>query len=173
MVEFFNRIIWFLLLLFLQVLVFNHIHILEYTTPLVYIYLILLFPLGTSRWRLLLWGFLLGFCIDTFSNTPGVASSTLTLMAMIQPMLLKVFVPRDATEELKWHPAAGTMGWGAFIRYLACGVLLYVTMFFLLESFSFFNETILLYSIGGSTLLTILILIAFEGIRNSRLKSKI
>lgn len=173
MVEFFNRIIWFLLLLFLQVLVFNHIHILGYATPLVYIYLILLFPLGTSRWSLLLWGFLLGFCIDTFSNTPGVASSTLTMMAMIQPTLLKVFVPRDTTEELKWYPAAGTMGWGAFIRYLTCGVLLYVTMFFLLESFSFFNETILLYSIGGSTLLTILILIAFEGIRNSRLKSKI
>ena len=167
-----NRIGWFLLLLFLQILIFNHIHILGYATPLAYVYLILLFPLSSARCVVLIWGFITGFCADICSNTPGLATTALTLIAMWQPSLLKMFSPRDVDNEV-WRPSARSMGWRSFSMYLACGIVAYVTLYFLLESFSFFNSMRLIYNIGGSSLLTFLILIAFESVRSGSIRKRV
>lgn len=159
----------FILLLLLQVLVCNHIHIMGYATPLVYIYFLLLFPSGISRWTLLIWGFIMGLLVDTFANTPGMAASCMTLTAMIQPTLLKMFGPREEeNEDLK--PSVKTMGWGPFSRYVTLASLIYTILFFTLESFSFFNWIDLLLNIGGSLILTVLMIIAFESVRNSSQK---
>ena len=39
-----------------QLLVFNHIHLFGYATPLPFVYFLLRFPLNTERWSILLWG---------------------------------------------------------------------------------------------------------------------
>lgn len=49
------RLEWFVGLILLQVLVFNHIHLGEYATPFVYIYYLLALEADTSRVKLLLW----------------------------------------------------------------------------------------------------------------------
>ena len=48
---------WFVMLIALQVLVFNHIHIAGYATPLPYVYFLLILPSDTPRSALLMWGF--------------------------------------------------------------------------------------------------------------------
>ena len=77
------RLLQMLGLVALQVLVMNHVHLLGYATPLIYVAFLLYFPLNTSRVEILLWSFALGLTIDIFSNTPGIASSAMTLTGMV------------------------------------------------------------------------------------------
>lgn len=58
---FLSRLGWFVLLLLLQVLVFNHIHISGYATPLPYVYLLLILSDATPRWVYIAVGFLWDF----------------------------------------------------------------------------------------------------------------
>ena len=53
MVQFMQRLLWFVGLVLLQVLVLNHIHIYEYATPLFYIYFIFSLDVNVSRNALL------------------------------------------------------------------------------------------------------------------------
>ncbi|MBR4968192.1 MAG: rod shape-determining protein MreD, partial [Bacteroidaceae bacterium] len=70
-----SRIGWFLLLVALQVFVFNHIHVLGYATPMPYVFFLLILPNDLPRWLFVALGFLLGLIIDVFADTPGVASA--------------------------------------------------------------------------------------------------
>ena len=76
-------------------LVFNHIHLFNLATPLLYIYVVLRFPRGISRSLALLFSFVMGAIMDIFSNTPGVTMASLTLLGLIQPQLLLLFIQRD------------------------------------------------------------------------------
>ena len=163
---FFQQLKWFVLLTLLQVLVFNHIHIAGYATPLPYVYFLLLLPSDTPRAALLLWGFAMGLVIDTFTNTPGAAAAAMTLVAMLRPVLILFFGPHDKDENA-FTPSAALFRWGAFTGYVFCAVLIHEIVFFTLEAFTFFNWKELLINIGSSTALTTLIVIAIESIRNS------
>lgn len=161
---FLKRAGWFVLLLLLQALVFNHIHILGYATPMVTVYLTLLFPSTASRSSVLVWSFALGLATDTFANTPGIAAFSMTFVGLLQPYLLALYSTRDDANEVL-VPSFGTMGWAAFVRYVATGVIIYEILFFALESFSLFNWKILLLNIASSSVLSILFILAFESIR--------
>ena len=78
-------IIAFAVLLLVQVLVFNHIHLFNCATPLLYVYMPMLFSRNNSRWVVLLLSFFMGMAIDVFQNTPGVAMATMTFIGLIQP----------------------------------------------------------------------------------------
>lgn len=160
-----SRIGWFLLLLLLQVLVFNHIHIMGYATPMPYVYFLLILPSNTPRWLYILLGFLLGVLIDIFGNTPGMAAATMTAIGLITPLLFNLFGPRDRDKDDNILPSMRTMERWPFVRYLLTAVFLQCLIFFSIESFSFFNWTFLLINIAGSTVLTTLFCIALELIR--------
>lgn len=162
---FIKRLGWFILLLALQVLVFDHVHIMGYATPFVAVHFIILFPSDFPRSAALLWSFAFGFIADIFTNTPGVAAASLTATAMIQPWLLKI---NSATEDEETIiPSARKIGWSAYMLYATLCVVVSEILFFALEAFSFFNWQDLLISIGGSSVLTILIIAAIESLRTS------
>ena len=161
-----SRVGWFISLLLLQALVFNHVHIFGFATPMPYIYFLLILPSNTPRWLYVLLGFILGLCVDLFTNTPGMAAGSLCLLGFVAPWLLKVFSPSDDNDS--FEPSHRSMEWGAFVRYVFFSVLLYCIVFFVFEAFSFFDWFILLVNIIGSTLLTTLFVIAMELIRNKK-----
>ena len=74
-----KRLLNMLLLLAFQVLILNHVQISGYGTPLVFACMILYMPMGSVRTGILLWGFCTGMLVDIFSNTPGVASGSMTV----------------------------------------------------------------------------------------------
>ena len=85
----------FFVLLLVQGLVCNHIHLFHCATPLLYIMFVLHFRRNTPRWQMLVWSFALGLGVDIFANTPGVAAGSMTAIALLQPYLLELFLPRD------------------------------------------------------------------------------
>ena len=162
-----KRFLRFFVFLAIQVLVFNHVQVYGYGVPMVCILPILLFPLETPRWQILLWSFAIGLLEDIFTNTPGMSAATLTLIGMVQPALLRSFTPRDEEDDdAGLVPSSHTLGWAAFVRYLIVATLLQALCFFTLEAFSFFNIWKYLINILSSWAMTAIILTAFESIRS-------
>lgn len=159
-----RRIILFIVLLLAQVLVLNRIQLFHCATPLLYVYFAVIFPLGYPRWAALLWSFFMGLAVDVFFNTPGVAAASMTLVALLQPYLLPLFLPREAEENMA--TSASMLGWGKFMTLATILVLIYCLAFFSLEAFSFFNWLHWLECIGGSALLTLLLIFTMETLRS-------
>ena len=160
-----QRVVAFVVLVVVQALVLNHIHLFGVATPLFYVYFVLLFRRNHPKWIILLTSFLLGLCIDVFSNTPGLAAASTTFIAVLQPYILEPFIPRDSDENLK--PGMRTLGIGRFVYYTVFMVFLYNIVFFSLEAFNFFNWLQWLLCICGSTLLTVVLILVVENLRRS------
>lgn len=152
-----------LLLLLAQVLVLNNIHLFGCATPLLLVYIIIIMPADAPRWLSLLTGFVLGIVSDIFSNTPGVATTTLTASAFLQPFLLKLFISREAPESLS--PSMASLGNMKFLFYSFIQVLFYCIVFFSLQGFTFFHFGQWALFAGGSTALTFILLLTIEKIR--------
>ena len=162
-VNFLQRLFWMLGLVLLQVMVFNHIHLFGYATPLISVFFLLLFPLGTERWGILLWGFLCGLLCDITSLTLGITMASLTLAAFIQPPLLQLMAPKDSPEDLQ--PGFDTMGFWGYVRYALVLTVLFVVAYFLVQYFNFFHPLDFAISVISSWALTFVLCLVFEGFR--------
>ena len=158
-----------ILLLAMQVLIFNHVHICGYATPMICVYFLLIMPLSTPRWALLLWGFAIGLVQDMFANTPGMMAATLTMVGLVQPKMLTFIggVDEEDNKEDETAPSIARIGMFPFLRYALCGILLQCTVFYLLETFSFFSIADTLINIAGSTLFSLLIIWFIDSIRGN------
>lgn len=153
-------------LLVLQVLIFNHISIGGYATPFVYVYVLLKMGFNCNRNERMLWGFVVGLLVDFFSDTPGMNASASVLMCFLQPLFLRLFAPRDLADNLV--PSMRTMGVAGFLKYLTVSILLHHTCLLSLEFFSWTHFQSMLLHIGCSALLTLLMVVAIEGIQKTK-----
>ena len=162
-IDFFRRLILYVALVLSQALVLNHIHLFGYATPFLYIYFVVSFPRNYPKWGILLWSFLLGLNVDAFSNTPGVAASAMTLIGLLQPYLLEVFMQRDSEDD--FQPSISTMGAANYIYFSLVLTIMYCIVFFTVETFTFFNWLQWILNIVASTLLSLLLIIVIDNLR--------
>jgi rod shape-determining protein MreD len=159
-----KRFGWFLIFFLAQVIVLGRIHLFGLATPLLYVYVAMLFRRNFPRWAILVSCFTMGLCVDIFSNTPGVAAGAMTLIGLLQPYLLTLFLPRESPDDLS--PSMSSLGIGKFILYAIILTLIYCTAFFALEAFEFSNWLHWLECVGGSFAITSLLLITVEYFRH-------
>lgn len=165
-IDFLRRLALFVVLLLAQALVLNHIHLFGIATPLLYVYFVTSFPHGYPRWGVMLWSFFLGLMIDIFTNTPGVASASMTLLALVQPYVLEVFMTRDSRDsDEAFQPALFSMGASKFIYYTLLLTFIYCLVFFTVETFSFFNWLQWLLCILSSTVLSEILVVTADNLR--------
>jgi rod shape-determining protein MreD len=124
----------FILLIILQVLLFNNIQFSGYVNPYVYIMFILLLPVEIPSWLLLLLSFVTGAIIDYFSGSPGMHSSATVLAGFVRPYVLRVISPRDGYEPNS-DPSMMIYGFRWFLIYTVFIVLVHHTALFYLEVF--------------------------------------
>ncbi|MGE4586261.1 MAG: rod shape-determining protein MreD [Mangrovibacterium sp.] len=151
-----------LLLILLQILLFNNIQFSGYVNPYVYILLILLLPFEIPGYLLLPAGFLLGLLIDIFTNTPGIHASATTFMAFLRPSVIRIISSRDM---LISHsaPRLSQMGLSWFIRYTVILVLAHHLFLFYMEVFSLngFWHTLLRSLASSAFSITVIIISQF------------
>lgn len=155
-------IFYSIIILLTQVMVLNNIHLFGYATPFLLVYIIVSMPVNMPRWLSLLLGFVIGILSDTFSNTPGMAAIPMTLLALIQPPLAKKLCSEEYDE--MW-PSLHTMNFGKYLTLTSILVFVFCLIFYTLEQFTFFSIQQWLCYIGGSTLLTLLLIFAIESLR--------
>ena len=110
-------------LMLLQIFLLDRICILGYVTPFIYIYLILILDSDVGPVQRMLWGFAMGLLADVFTDTPGVQAAALTLMAYLQPYILRLFVTFDRRTRL--NPGMVSMGIGPCSLYYFSGSLVF------------------------------------------------
>jgi len=123
-----------IMLILLQILLFNNIQFSGYVNPYVYIMIILLLPALTPPWLLLVVAFITGLIIDLFSGSPGMHTSATLLAGFSRPYVLRVISPRDGYESgSDLSMRAYGVRW--FFIYTAAIVLIHHTALFYFEVF--------------------------------------
>lgn len=85
----FANIARFIILLFMQIAIFNKMDFLGYINPYPYILFILLYPVNGNKYGLLFSSFLLGIIMDMFSNSGGVHATAAISLAAMRPTFFK------------------------------------------------------------------------------------
>lgn len=144
---------FFVMLIFLQLFLFNNIQLSGYINPYIYILFILALPFEIPGWGLLLLGFLTGITVDTFMNTYGMHSSATVFMAFVRPHLLNLITDRDDSNR-KGSPIMAKGGFVWLLKYTFFLVLAHHILLFFIESFSFSTFFTSLWRAVVSTLVT-------------------
>jgi hypothetical protein len=150
----------FILLVLLQVLVFNNIEINSYLTPQVYVLFILLLPFETPRWLLLISAFFLGLFIDMFGHTIGLHTAACTLIGFARPWVQNIASSKQEYEP-GLQPGIRGLGFRWFITYSMILISLHHIVIYFLEEFSFMHAlNTLLYVIANVVFTTAAVLLA-------------
>ncbi len=127
----------FIGLVLTQVLILNHIQFSGFVNPYIYILFVLLLPLNTPRYAVLIFAFLMGISIDIFSNSLGIHAFATVFIGYIRPLVIRVISSRE--EDMSDYPGLMQNGIGWFLSYVSIMVLVHHTVLFYLEVFTFAN----------------------------------
>lgn len=164
-----KNILRFCIIILLQVLILNKITLRWWNEPsgfpifIPYVYplFILLLPLETPVWALLILGFVLGISVDSFMNTAGMHACAAILIAYLRTNVLSALLPRNLSEYAGQHPSIKTMGWMPFLVYSAFLILLHHVVYFSIELWNFSNLSFLLIKIGASFVTSMLFILVY------------
>ncbi|MCM1164132.1 MAG: rod shape-determining protein MreD [Muribaculaceae bacterium] len=161
-----------LILVVTQVIVFNHICLFGVAVPMVFIYVILRLPITLSLNWMATIGFFLGLTVDIFSDTYGMNALACTLLAMLRRPILRLYLPRE--EDLtRPEPTMMSLGTAVFLKYLLTTTLLYCTLIFCIEAFTFFHPLRLLLRIVFSTMLSMIIMLGIDSLMTPRSEKRL
>jgi hypothetical protein len=149
----------FVLLILLQVMLFNNIEIKSYIIPQIYILFILLLPLDTPKWLLLPAAFLTGFFIDLFMYIPGLHAAACTLAGFLRPGVFRLITPKQDYEAGS-KPVIQTFGPGWFFRYSFILISAHHFVLYALDEFRL-SFAPLLYYVINVIFTTVAVLLAY------------
>lgn len=149
--------VMFVLLVLIQVLIFNQVQFNGFFNPYVYILFIILLPLKTPRYAVLFLGFFLGLIIDIFSNSLGVHSAATVFIAYLRPVVIRLISNRE--DDKNDYPGLHQNKLVWFVSYVAIMVLLHHLLLFYLEVYTFANFFNTLYRVILSSVFTIIIIV--------------
>lgn len=148
----------FLVLVLLQVLLFNHINFLGNINPYPYILLILLYPINNNRTFFIFIAFLLGFCVDIFSDTGGIHAAASVTIAYARPLIIKfAFGTIYDSQTLKFEQTEV----GNRLIYFFGLALIHHFVLFSLEVFNFAKIILILQKTLFSSIFTVFMCLVF------------
>lgn len=159
----------FVLFLLVQIIILNEVPpIHQFITPYLYFTFILWLPFGTSRLSLTLLGFIVGYALDVFTNTPGLHAAACGLIGYVRPSILNLLLSQETSEEFNREPSVGSMGWGPFLIYVM--ILTFVHHFYLvlLEWLQFGNFVYFIGKVIATSLMSVLLIFVVELVMNRR-----
>ena len=149
----------FVILVLIQVFIFNNIHLTSYgVVPIVYILYIILLPFETPKWLVMILAFFIGISIDIFSDTMGLNAAASVLIAFIRPGLLNYLAPRDGYE-IGSFPRIYYQGAQWFLKYATTLVLAHQITYYMLEAFGFDSFWVILYKIFIASLISMILIV--------------
>ena len=163
-----RNILRFIVLLIVQVLVFDNLGFGTYIHPHIYVLFVLLLSFDTPKWQLLIDGFLIGIAVDIFNGTPGLNAAATVFLAFMRPFIIGITTRKSDVED-KNAPTVTEMGLQWFAVYALLLLLLHNLVLFWLEAFSIkllglvLAETLL--SAPVTLLLIIIIIYIFKPVK--------
>ncbi|WP_394906892.1 rod shape-determining protein MreD [uncultured Mesonia sp.] len=155
----------FILLVLLQIFIFNKINLFEFVNPQVYIIFIILLPFNLSHAWVMLLSFLLGLSLDFFDDTGGMHAAACVFAAYIRPFLLRfAFGISYELNTLKLNQTPVTQR----LSYIGLVILTHHFVLYLLEYFNLERMLDVLEKTIYSSVLTFLFIILITLIFKSK-----
>ncbi len=159
----------FLFLVLLQGLVLDRVELGGFVDPYLYVLFLLMLPFETPDWLGLILAFILGICVDVFSDTLGMHASASVTLAFIRPFVLRAMEPREGYET-GMRPTIGRMGFGWIFSYAGLLILIHHVWLHFVEVFRFerFFMTLWRSLLSASLTLSLVLLVQFLMVRPAR-----
>ena len=162
----------FVLLVLMQVLLFNNIRISGYINPQVYLFYVLMLPVHTRGYVLLLSAFMLGFVVDAFTDSMAIHAMSTVFMAFCRPAVLRMLSGKVSLEGME-SPSFYAFGAISLFLYSFILILLHHTTLFFLEIFRF-DEPLqtLSRALSSSVVTLVFVMFAFALMEGSVIKRR-
>jgi hypothetical protein len=151
-------IIQFVVLVLLQLLLFNNIRFSGFINPYVYVLFFILLPFDFSGTLMQVLGLAMGLILDLFMGTPGVHSLATVLIAFVRPGVLNLIAPHDGYD-LNTLPRVSQMGLIWFVKYAAIIIVIHHLVLFYAEVFSFSHFFFTLLKVFLSSVFTLVFIV--------------
>ena len=161
--EWIKYILKAIIIIVLQGLVFDRLHIQAWGYPMVYVLILLILPTQLPRWGEMLLGMLVGLVMDICNNSLGVHMAACVAISFWRPILLRK--SSQDVERIKGEISSLNIG---MVEYVKCALILVVLhhfMVFMQEAWSFHNWWMIVLQTLLSSVLTMLIIVGYEIIR--------
>ena len=154
-----NKIVYtfflFFTLLLLQVFILNNVHFLGYVNPYLYIAFVFLYPLRENRFSFLTLAFLLGLCVDFFSNSGGIHAFSTLFIAYLRIFLIHSIFKKTSADYLLFN--LRLENFGNVFNYIAILTILHHFILFSFINFSFQNFTEVILNTVLSSIFTLIL----------------
>ncbi len=156
--SYFINIIRFILLVLIQVLVFNRLNFFGSINPMVYILFLYWYPIKQNSALFIGLSFLLGLSIDFFSDTMALHSAATITIAYLRPAIMRfVFGINYEFQSFK----LGHTTRAQQFTFLALLIIVHHVIYFSLEIFSFANALLVLKKVLSTGLGTLILCLLF------------
>ena len=157
----------FLLVMLLQILVFNNLYLGGYINLFVYLVFLLMLPTTMGRIPMLLVAFGTGLCIDLFCNVMGLHASAAVVLVMCRILFGNKILTKGEQIEID-TPTIYTVSVSQYTWYLVLLTLIYSFVYFTLEIFSFSDFFKIMLLTLLSTIGTSLVILLYQLIFSDR-----
>lgn len=155
----FVHLLYLLLGIVLQVLLFNHLHLWG-GVAWVYVCVLMKLPVEWSRWVQIVIGFVAGLAVDCFCNTPGMHALAGCTMMGLRVSLLHLFIATDEAKD--GSPGIASLGMSVFLRYAVSVIVVYCAVLYAVEAFTLYNWTVVALKAAVSVAMTLTMAVVME-----------
>ncbi len=153
----------YIIVMILQVLLFDQLQLLGVCHPYIYILCLLMMPITLSHSADMIIGAVVGLIMDVFCNSLGVHTAACVFIMFIRPYLIGAIV--NDKDRLNEQISLRALGMEALLRYVVILVVVHHLMVFLLAAWSWAHIGFVLAETIVSSLVTISVIIGYNALR--------
>ncbi len=150
----------YVLVMVLQVLLFNQLQLWGVCHPYIYVLCLLMMPITLPHSMDMLIGAVVGLFMDIFCNSMGIHMAACILLMFIRPYLLGVIV--NDKDRLNEQISLRAVGMEAFAKYVVILVIMHHMTVFLLAAWSWTHIGFVLLETLVSSIITISLIIGYN-----------
>lgn len=147
----------FVVLVLVQVLLLNQVQFSGFINPYIYVLFIMLLPLNSPRYAVLILAFLVGLTVDVFSSSLGVHAFASVFVGYLRAVIIRMITNRE--EDQSDYPGLAHTKFSWFLSYTAIMVFVHHLVLFYVEVFTLHNFLGTLYRVFLSSLFSIFIIV--------------
>ena len=153
----------YIVIMLLQVLLFNQLQLWGACHPYVYILCLLMMPITLPHSVDMLIGAGVGIIMDIFCNSLGVHTASCILIMFIRPYLIGAIV--NDKDRLNEQISLRSIGMEAMIKYVVILVIIHHLTVFSLAAWSWHHIGFILLETIVSSIITVMMIIGYNALR--------
>lgn len=153
----------FIVVMLIQVLLFNQIQIFGVCRPFIFILFLMMMPITLPSWSDMLIGALVGLLMDIACNSLGVHVAACVLLTYMRRPLIRNLVLEY--ERLNGEISRQTIGANAFVKYTILLVPTYHFVVFMLSAWGFSHIGWTLLQTVVSSIVSVLLVLGYDALR--------